>query len=94
MITRVRAHLFHPLRRLSTRPLVFDLPYSLQFVRGGRANWLDDSHYSRVYKGTAGGEAICFSACDDSQTSADTRAFAKVCTWRVCGRAEGGRGRW
>ncbi|KAI3930808.1 hypothetical protein MKX01_037254, partial [Papaver californicum] len=32
------------------------------------------------YKGTSGGLALCFSACDDHQTSADTSALSGIAT--------------
>ncbi|EGD76981.1 hypothetical protein PTSG_07324 [Salpingoeca rosetta] len=58
---------------------VMDLPYMLRGTDGyGRANWLHEAAFARKFKGTSGGEAVCFSACDDSQTSADTTAFSKV----------------
>lgn len=50
-----------------------DLPYVWNQSRRG---WED--HHRRVFKGTAGGTAICFSACDDKQTSADTTHFART----------------
>ena len=34
--------------------------------------WEDHRPRNGVYKGTSGGEAFCFSGCDDNQTSADT----------------------
>nr|GEV60152.1 hypothetical protein [Tanacetum cinerariifolium] len=44
--------------------------------RGGFYKW-EDHHPSHVasYGGTSGGRAICISACDDHQNSADTSAF-------------------
>lgn len=60
------------------RTPVFDLPFTLREIRGGRADWLDESKFSPVYKGTSGGMAVCFAGCDDSQTSADTAALSKV----------------
>lgn len=59
--------------------LVMDLPYLLKGTDGyGRANWLFEAAFARKFKGTQGGEAVCFSACDDSQVAADTSHFSKV----------------
>ena len=41
----------------------------------GNQYWRDDRTW--VFKGTAGGEAICFSACEDQQTAADTSNFGR-----------------
>lgn len=58
---------------------VLDLPFLWRGTGDiDHANWEDLRR--RTYKGTAGGEAISFSGCLDSQTSADTTAFAKVAT--------------
>jgi hypothetical protein len=49
--------------------------------RYGQVAW-EDQRRGRTYKGTAGGEAISFSGCEDAQTSADTAvssAAAKRC---------------
>lgn len=34
--------------------------------------WEDHGHQSPIYKGTSGGLALSFSACDDHQVSVDT----------------------
>ncbi|KAI8532280.1 hypothetical protein RHMOL_Rhmol11G0201300 [Rhododendron molle] len=53
-----------------------DLPFMCMMNnRQGNYIW-DDHRTSTAYKGTSGGTAICFSACDDNQTSLDTTAFA------------------
>uniref|UniRef100_A0A1D1Z1Z6 Metacaspase-1 n=1 Tax=Anthurium amnicola TaxID=1678845 RepID=A0A1D1Z1Z6_9ARAE len=49
-----------------------DLPYVCKLNRNGSWQW---ETYSRVHKKTSGGLAICFSGCDDNQTSSDTSAF-------------------
>ncbi|CAI9104048.1 OLC1v1002655C1 [Oldenlandia corymbosa var. corymbosa] len=41
-----------------------------------RLIWNDNSPPSGSYKGTKGGTAICFSACEDHQQAADTSAFS------------------
>jgi hypothetical protein len=43
-----------------------------------RAQWEQQGPAGGMYKGTRGGEAISFSACDDSQVSADTKALSRV----------------
>lgn len=45
--------------------------------RYGKDLWVNEASRARSWKGTAGGSAFCFSACDDAQTSADTSALAK-----------------
>ncbi|XP_042491995.1 metacaspase-3-like [Macadamia integrifolia] len=55
---------------------VLDLPFVCKINRDGAHWWQDQSCPSGVYKGTSGGLALCFSACDDSQTSADTNVFS------------------
>ncbi|KAL1534342.1 metacaspase-1-like [Salvia divinorum] len=47
---------------------ILDLPH----VRDARGEWEDNSPPSGAYKGTKGGKAICFSACEDYQLAADT----------------------
>lgn len=60
---------------------MLDLPYLCKGQdRSGRWVWEDHGSRARVYKGTAGGEAILFSGCDDHQTSADTAALSKSVT--------------
>ncbi|KAL0422388.1 UNVERIFIED_CONTAM: Metacaspase-1 [Sesamum latifolium] len=41
-----------------------------------RREWDDNHPPSGTYKGTSGGKAICFSACEDYQQAADTTAFS------------------
>lgn len=55
---------------------LLDLPFLCRINRGGFYKW-EDHHPSHVasYGGTSGGKAICISACDDHQNSADTSAF-------------------
>ncbi|XP_042492261.1 metacaspase-3-like isoform X2 [Macadamia integrifolia] len=55
---------------------VLDLPFVCKINRDGSHWWQDQSCPSGVYKGASGGLVLCFSACDDSQTSADTNAFS------------------
>ncbi|KAF9591718.1 hypothetical protein IFM89_006064 [Coptis chinensis] len=57
---------------------VLDLPYLCRMTRdqNGRYLWENHSPRSGAYKGTSGGLAVSFSACDDHQTSADTSAFS------------------
>ena len=58
---------------------ILDLPYQISPEQrssrapGGLGPWLQAS---RVFKGTQGGQAFCFSGCEDGQTSADTAAMA------------------
>ncbi|GMY39052.1 metacaspase-1-like isoform X1 [Fagus crenata] len=55
---------------------ILDLPFVCRMNREGYYIWEDQSWMSGVYKGTSGGLALSFSACDDHQTSSDTTAFA------------------
>jgi hypothetical protein len=51
----------------------------LAFLSKGKnhaGKWVWEDQRRRVYKGTSGGECICFSGCDDSQTSADTSSLS------------------
>eukprot|EP00850_Spirogloea_muscicola_P004776 SM000021S06409 [mRNA] locus=s21:17072:19173:- [translate_table: standard] len=57
---------------------VLDLPFLCTFDRYGRFTWKDDRPPTLKFTGTSGGEAFCFSGCDDSQTSADTAALSRV----------------
>lgn len=50
---------------------VLDLPFLCRMDREGYYTWQDHRRPSN-YKGTNGGLAVCISACDDHQTSADT----------------------
>ncbi|CAN1332349.1 AMC1 [Linum perenne] len=54
---------------------VLDLPFACRFNREGRYMWenMRKSPYA-ANKNTSGGIAICFSACNDHETSADTNA--------------------
>ncbi|XP_017257242.1 metacaspase-1 [Daucus carota subsp. sativus] len=38
--------------------------------------WMNNHPPSNAYKGTSGGQAICFSACEDDQLAEDTSAFS------------------
>nr|GEV63981.1 hypothetical protein [Tanacetum cinerariifolium] len=55
---------------------LLDLPFLCRINPGGFYKW-EDHHPSHVssYGGTSGGKAICISACDDHQNSADTSVF-------------------
>eukprot|EP00245_Coleochaete_scutata_P005213 TRINITY_DN1858_c1_g1_i2.p1 TRINITY_DN1858_c1_g1~~TRINITY_DN1858_c1_g1_i2.p1 ORF type:complete len:398 (+),score=57.02 TRINITY_DN1858_c1_g1_i2:167-1360(+) len=57
---------------------VLDLPYLCQFNQYGQVQWLDHRPPTGKWVYTSGGEAFCFSGCDDNQTSADTSALSKV----------------
>ncbi|KAL7235976.1 hypothetical protein ACSBR1_019286 [Camellia fascicularis] len=48
-----------------------DLPFMCRMNQQGYCAW--DDQRSAVYKGTHGGTAICFSACDDHQISLDIK---------------------
>ena len=52
---------------------ILDLPYTCM-PEPKQTQWQGNPWYQaqRIFKGTAGGLAICISGCDDSQTSADT----------------------
>ncbi|XP_057804003.1 metacaspase-1-like [Salvia miltiorrhiza] len=52
---------------------ILDLPH----VYDIKGKWEDNSPPSGAYKGTKGGKAICFSACEDYQLAADTTVFSK-----------------
>ncbi|XP_027106258.1 metacaspase-3 isoform X1 [Coffea arabica] len=52
---------------------VLDLPRVYDHNRG---RWKDNYPASGAYKGTSGGKAICFSACEDYQQASDTSAFS------------------
>ncbi|XP_022762414.1 metacaspase-3-like isoform X1 [Durio zibethinus] len=53
---------------------VLDLPFVCRMNKEGFYIW-EDQRNPLFYKGTSGGLAFCFSACDDNQVSADTTAF-------------------
>lgn len=57
---------------------VLDLPFLCRMNRQGQFVWEDHRPRNGTYKGTSGGEAYCFSGCDDNQTSADTSALSQV----------------
>lgn len=57
---------------------VLDLPFLCRMNRSGQYVWEDHRPRSGAWKGTAGGEVISFSGCDDNQTSADTAALSKI----------------
>lgn len=57
---------------------VLDLSFLCRMNRSGQYVWEDHRPRNGRWKGTSGGEAICFSGCDDDQTSADTSALSKV----------------
>jgi hypothetical protein len=57
---------------------VLDLPFLCRMNRAGQYVWEDHRPRSGLWKGTAGGEAISISGCDDDQTSADTSALSKI----------------
>lgn len=52
---------------------MLDLPLVYNKTTG---KWDDNRPPSGAYKGTNGGKAICFSACEDNQQAADTSAFS------------------
>ncbi|KAL1204084.1 Metacaspase-3 [Cardamine amara subsp. amara] len=53
---------------------VLDLPFVCRMERNGCYKW-EDQRSVRAYKGTDGGAAYCFSACDDDGTSGYTPVF-------------------
>ncbi|CAH8389542.1 unnamed protein product [Eruca vesicaria subsp. sativa] len=53
---------------------VFDLPFLCRMERNGSYDW-EHQGLGRIYKGTNGGEAFCFSACDDDEASGYTPMF-------------------
>ncbi|CAN8303791.1 unnamed protein product [Cochlearia groenlandica] len=57
---------------------VLDLPFLCRMGRTGQYVWEDHRPMSGLWKGTAGGEVISISGCDDHQTSADTSALSKI----------------
>ena len=57
-----------------------DLPY-LAKLQGGHAQWVEQS---RIIKGTSGGFAVQFAACQDSQTAADTSALSGSVNTGAC----------
>lgn len=57
---------------------VLDLPFVCKMNSQGLYVWEDQRPPTGTWKGTSGGEAFCFSGCDDNQTSADTPALATM----------------
>ncbi|VFQ77517.1 unnamed protein product [Cuscuta campestris] len=57
---------------------VLDLPFLCKMDRGGMHVWEDHRPRSGAWKGTSGGEVICFSGCRDNQTSVDTDSLSGV----------------
>ncbi|MCO5558560.1 hypothetical protein L7F22_012145 [Adiantum nelumboides] len=57
---------------------VLDLPFLCKMNSQGQYVWEDHRPRNGMWKGTNGGEAYCFSGCDDHQTSADTSALSQV----------------
>ncbi|XP_030944734.1 metacaspase-1-like [Quercus lobata] len=55
---------------------VLDLPFLCRMNREGVYTWEFQTYTPSVYKGTSGGLAISFGACDDQQTASDTTALA------------------
>ncbi|KAI3445739.1 hypothetical protein Pfo_002404 [Paulownia fortunei] len=53
-----------------------DLPFVCRMSRNGYYMWEDHGRQSAIYKGTSGGLAVSFSACDDHQVSWDTTALS------------------
>ncbi|XP_059648054.1 metacaspase-3-like [Cornus florida] len=51
-----------------------DLPFVCKINGEQHYKW-EDHHSQHAYKGTSGGKAYCFSACDDHQNAADTTDF-------------------
>ncbi|XP_052194002.1 metacaspase-1-like [Diospyros lotus] len=52
-----------------------DLPFLCRMNQTGYYAW-QDHRVSYAYKGTSGGVAFCFSACNDDENSLDTTAFS------------------
>nr|GMC63825.1 metacaspase-1-like [Ipomoea batatas] len=48
----------------------------MEFFLLNRKRWANNEPPSRTYKGTLGGKAICFGACEDHQMAADTSVFS------------------
>ncbi|KAF2294055.1 hypothetical protein GH714_007138 [Hevea brasiliensis] len=55
---------------------ILDLPFVCKMNREGYYIWEEQICSSDTYKGTSGGLALCFSACNDNQTSVDTTALS------------------
>ncbi|MFS7969049.1 hypothetical protein Hanom_Chr09g00804591 [Helianthus anomalus] len=59
---------------------MLDLPFLCRMHRNGRYKWEDHNPPMGHFKGTNGGEVICFSGCDDHQSSADTAVISYAFT--------------
>lgn len=57
---------------------VMDLPFLCRMNRAGQYVWENHQPKAGVWKGTAGGETIAISACDDYQLSDDTALLTKM----------------
>ncbi|KAI4367483.1 hypothetical protein MLD38_023216 [Melastoma candidum] len=55
---------------------MLDLPFLCQMSREGCYTWEDHRRPLAAYKGSSGGIAISFSACDDHQIAVDTTALS------------------
>ncbi|XP_002525861.3 metacaspase-1-like [Ricinus communis] len=55
---------------------ILDLPFVCKMNREGYYTWEEQKCPQDIYKGTSGGLALCFSACNDNQISVDTNALA------------------
>ncbi|XP_065871676.1 metacaspase-1-like isoform X2 [Euphorbia lathyris] len=55
---------------------ILHLPFPCKMNREGYYTWDEKICPSDIYKGTSGGLALCFSACNDDQISLDTNALA------------------
>ncbi|XP_027106255.1 metacaspase-1 isoform X4 [Coffea arabica] len=64
---------------------VLDLPFLCRMNSEGYYVWEDHGFLSSTYKGTSGGLAISFSACDDHQVSVDTMIEQLACSKNVTG---------
>ncbi|CDY31330.1 BnaA02g34110D [Brassica napus] len=53
---------------------VLDLPFVCRMETNGSYDW-EHQGFGRIYKGTDGGGAFCFSACDDDEASGYTPVF-------------------
>ncbi|KAE8668266.1 hypothetical protein F3Y22_tig00112343pilonHSYRG00045 [Hibiscus syriacus] len=58
---------------------VLDLPFDCKMKKEGHYIW-DDKRNPKFNKGTSGGVAFCFSACDDDQRASDTNVFSETKT--------------
>ncbi|XP_031262428.1 metacaspase-3-like [Pistacia vera] len=67
----------HAIVDASNSGTVLDLPLICRMKSEGFYEWEDQTYGTPrpIYKGTRGGLAVCFSACDDDQSAARTPAF-------------------